>query len=112
MTHIQEVFIANLRFFRKKKGLSQLQFSELLNISPNYLNAVENGKNFPSPEVLQRILDTLKILPYQLFLEHPGGKNKTAKTPDDTILVQELIFVKQKLITQMDEIINAYCPGK
>jgi transcriptional regulator with XRE-family HTH domain len=106
MTHIQEVFISNLRFFRKKKGLSQLKFSELLNISPNYLNAVENGKNFPSPEILQRILDTLKILPYQLFLEYPGEGSKAGKPQDDNIVIQKLIFAKQKLINQMDEIIN------
>jgi len=60
-----------LRFWRKKRGISQQKLSEMVNISPNYLNAVENGKNFPSPEVIQHISDILELLPYQLFLEHP-----------------------------------------
>lgn len=72
MTHLQDLFIRNLRFFRTQKGFSQLVFSEKINVSPNYLNAVENGKNFPSPEVLQKIVDALGIFPYQLFLENPS----------------------------------------
>jgi len=72
MTHLQQLFIQNLRIYRTKAGFSQLEFSEKIGISPNYLNAVENGKNFPSPEVLQKMIDSLNILPYQLFLNsHP-----------------------------------------
>ena len=56
MTHIQELFITNLRFYRTQNGFSQLSFSEAIDISPNYLNAVENGKNFPSLEETQVFL--------------------------------------------------------
>ena len=63
MTHFQEIFIKNLRFFRNKLGFSQLEFSEKIGLSPNYLNAVENGKNFPSVEVIQKIIDDLGIMP-------------------------------------------------
>ena len=71
MTHIQKLFIQNLRYYRTQAGFSQLSFSEKINISPNYLNAVENGKNFPSLEILQNIADVLHILPYQLFFRKP-----------------------------------------
>ena len=71
MTHFQMKFIENLRFWRKKRGLSQQKLSEMVNVSPNYLNAVENGKNFPSPEVIQQVSDVLELMPYQLFLENP-----------------------------------------
>jgi transcriptional regulator with XRE-family HTH domain len=109
MTHLQELFIRNLRLLRKKKGISQLKFSEMVNISPNYLNAVENGKNFPSPEVIQAISDTLGIVPYQLFLEYPiqmpadtaGEKDK--KTDEKRLFVQELAQVKQKIINEIDK---------
>jgi transcriptional regulator with XRE-family HTH domain len=105
MTLLQETFIRNLRFFRTKKGFSQLKFSELINISPNYLNAVENGKNFPSPEVLQNIANKLDIFPYQLFLERPvdrpGGVENNA-------IVQELTRIKQKMLKDIDEIITKY----
>ena len=90
----------NLRFWRKKRGISQLKLSEKVNISPNYLNAVENGKNFPSPEVIQNMSDTLEILPYQLFLEHP-----VESTPVNSI-ISELIVIKQRVIKEIDELIE------
>jgi transcriptional regulator with XRE-family HTH domain len=110
MTHFQELFIKNLRYYRKKKGISQLAFSEKIEISPNYLNAVENGKNFPSPDVIQTILDILDIQPYQLFLEQPieAGFGKTQKKE---VLVQELMNIRQKLIGEIDTIIKKYESG-
>jgi transcriptional regulator with XRE-family HTH domain len=107
MTHFQEMFIKNLRFFRKRKGISQLAFSEQIGISPNYLNAVENGKNFPSPDVIQTISNTLEIQPYQLFLEKPveagAGKNQKKET-----IIQELMVIRQKLLHEIDFIIRKY----
>jgi transcriptional regulator with XRE-family HTH domain len=107
MTHFQEIFIKNLRYHRKKKRISQLAFSEKIGISPNYLNAVENGKNFPSPDVIQTILDILDIYPYQLFLEQPietgAGENQ-----EWGILVQELMGIRQKLTGEIDAIIKKY----
>jgi len=102
MTHFQELFIENLRFIRKKKGISQLKFSEMINISPNYLNAVENGKNFPSPEVIQQIADTLEVLPYQLFLEHPV---ETVRS-NTNILLPELMRIEQQFVKDMGNLIK------
>lgn len=98
MTHFQEVFIKNLRFFRNKSNFSQLEFSEKIGLSPNYLNAIENGKNFPSAEVIQKIIDTLDIMPYQLFLEQPD-----VESSDDT---RKLTDLKQKIIQLFEKAIE------
>lgn len=95
MTHIQELFIRNLRFYRNKSGFTQLDFSEKIGLSPNYLNAVENGKNFPSSEVMQRMIDVLGIMPYQLFLEHP----ETIPSEDK----QKVTELKQRIISLFEE---------
>lgn len=102
MTHFQNIFIENLRFWRKKREISQLKLSEMVNISPNYLNAVENGKNFPSPEVIQNISDALEVLPYQLFLEYPA-EEKPANT-----VVSDLLAVKQRLIKEINDMLKKY----
>jgi transcriptional regulator with XRE-family HTH domain len=104
MTHLQAVFIENLRFLRKKRGITQLKFSEMINVSPNYLNAVENGKNFPSPEVIQAISDTLEIMPYQLFLEYPV---EDALITLNTI-ARELLEIKQRVNREIDTLIQKY----
>jgi transcriptional regulator with XRE-family HTH domain len=98
MTHFQELFIKNLRFYRKKRKLSQLKFSELVNISPNYLNAVENGKNFPSPEVIQNMVQKLDILPFQLFLEKQEAYGKE----DNPALIEELYGFMRRLTAEID----------
>ena len=107
MTHIHKLFVQNLRFFRNERKINQIQLSEMVNITPNYLNAVENGKNFPSPEVLQRIVDALEILPYQLFLEHPYGL-KISSNNDRSFLVQELTHLKQRFNNEFEKIIQKY----
>jgi transcriptional regulator with XRE-family HTH domain len=102
MTHFQKLFIENLRFWRKKMGVSQQKLSEMVNISPNYLNAVEKGKNFPSPEVIQRLSDVLELLPYQLFLEQPAEK-----IPNNAVL-HEQTAKKQKFLKELNELIKKY----
>lgn len=103
MTYMQEKFVENLRFWRKKRGISQLKLSEMVNISPNYLNAVENRKNFPSPEIIQDISDALEILPYQLFLEHP-----TETLPLNNTMISELLVIKQRLVKEIDTLIKQH----
>ena len=107
MTHIQKLFIQNLRFFRSERKISQIQLSELVNITPNYLNAVENGKNFPSAEVLQKMIDILEILPHQLFLEDPGIL-RIPSQEEKNILFQELTSLKQKFNYEFEKTIRKY----
>jgi transcriptional regulator with XRE-family HTH domain len=107
MTHFQRVFIQNLRFLRSERRISQMKLSELVNITPNYLNAVENGKNFPSPEVVQRIIEVLEVLPYQLFLEQPS-KSRMAKNSERTVLLQEIIHFQQDFNRKLDRTLEKY----
>jgi transcriptional regulator with XRE-family HTH domain len=109
MTYLQELFVQNLRSYRTQAGYTQTQFSILLNVSPNYLNAVENGKNFPSPVVIQNILDVLHLLPYQLFLEQPAMYDKHDHAGKTKRIQQELVQVKQRLVHDIDKIIEQYC---
>ena len=102
MTHFQRIFIGNLRYWRKKKEISQIKLAEMVNISPNYLNAVENGKNFPSPEVIQHICNNLEIMPYQLFLEYP------AETIPGNVMVKDLMEMKQRFVREVNELIGAH----
>ena len=107
MTHLQRIFIQNLRFLRNKKNISQMKMAELINVTPNYLNAIENGKNFPSLEILQRMINVLEILPYQLFLEYPGD-SRLIKHDEKEILSQELTYLKQQFCWEIDKVIQKY----
>ena len=106
MTHLQEVFIKNIRFYRTKANFTQVDFAAEIDVSKNYLNAVENGKYFPSPDVLQKMCDSLSLSPFQLFLEQPEITNIQSKTEYQQAMLslkQEINAVLQKYLIKMEK---------
>lgn len=66
---LQEIFIYNLKFYRKQKGLTQNELTLSIDKSYNYINGVEQKKCFPPPDVIERIAAALGIKAHQLFME-------------------------------------------
>ncbi len=67
MQSLRDIFIQNLKFHRKQKGITQEKLSELINMSPSYINALETKSTFPQPEVIEKIAQALSIPAYELF---------------------------------------------
>ena len=74
-------FINNLKYFRKLKNVRQLDLALEIGKSYNYINSVENGKYFPSPETIEQIADFLGIEPMQLFDRNGCGENIIKNAP-------------------------------
>ncbi len=64
---LRETFIANLKKYRKKNKLSQMNLAELCNTSTSYIGEIETGKKFPSVEMIEKISRNLEIEPSKLF---------------------------------------------
>jgi len=64
---LKNVFIQNLRNYRKYKGISQAALAESCNTSTSYIGQIEIGNRFPSLEMIEKIAEGLKIKPYLLF---------------------------------------------
>ncbi|MCR5063913.1 MAG: helix-turn-helix transcriptional regulator [Treponema sp.] len=71
----QQIFINNLKSFRKKAGYTQAQLAILIDKSFNYINGIECGVSFPPPNVIDKISEVLKIKPAQLFDENGCEQN-------------------------------------
>ena len=69
MGNLQQLFINNLKMFRKQKNLRQIDLALEIGKSSNYINSIENGKYFPSPDTIEKICDCLEIEAAQLFIE-------------------------------------------
>lgn len=67
MAELRQTFIRNLKYYRKLRGKRQLDLAMDLSKNPNYINSIENGKYFPSPETIEQIAFSLGIEPVQLF---------------------------------------------
>jgi transcriptional regulator with XRE-family HTH domain len=79
---LKQIFIENLKDFRKKEGLSQMQLAEYCGISPGYIAEIEIGKKFPSVGVIEKIAIILKVEPYLLFKSNI--KDSFAETSENT----------------------------
>lgn len=59
----------NILFYRKRKGLTQMQLCELVDISRNHLSRIENADCAVSLDTIFAIADALGVEPYKLFQE-------------------------------------------
>lgn len=57
----------NIAYFRKQRGLSQLELAELVNISRTHMSRIETADCAVSLDVVFDICDVLKIEPNKLF---------------------------------------------
>jgi transcriptional regulator with XRE-family HTH domain len=68
---IQDIFIGNLKNYRKLRKLSQLKLAENCNSSQTYIAEIEVGKKFPSLDMIEKIAAALEIESYYLFQNTP-----------------------------------------
>jgi transcriptional regulator with XRE-family HTH domain len=55
MTDIRKLLAANIRNFRRELGLTQAKLAEKADTATHYIAMIEGGKNFPSPEMIEKI---------------------------------------------------------
>jgi transcriptional regulator with XRE-family HTH domain len=64
---VQELFITNLKSYRRVQKISQFKLAELCNSSQPYIAEIETGKKFPSIEMIEKIATAFNIESYLLF---------------------------------------------
>ena len=57
----------NIAFYRKDRGLTQMQLAELLDIDRSHMSAIELATVGVSLDVLFKLCRVLKITPKELF---------------------------------------------
>jgi transcriptional regulator with XRE-family HTH domain len=91
---IQELFIINLKDYRKSRKFSQFKLAERCNSSQTYIAEIERGKKFPSPDMIERIASALNIESYYLFKNEPirTGTKKQNLTPSQRKEIAEKVY--------------------
>lgn len=95
---IREIFKRNLKYYRRKKGLTQEQLAELINCNPKYISGIESRNKFPSAEVIDALALALEVPASQLFAEEGSPENTAAF--DKEQFTQELVSGLHQLIRQ------------
>jgi transcriptional regulator with XRE-family HTH domain len=98
---LKNLFIGNLKKYRKLRGVSQMKLAELCDTSTSYIGQIEIGNRFPSIEMIEKMAKSLQIKPYLLFLDaHEADDQAAALTPlpKDPVLPER---VKKELIGKL-----------
>jgi transcriptional regulator with XRE-family HTH domain len=110
---LKQVFVQNLKEFRKKEGFSQMKLAEYCNTTTSYIGHIETGLKFPSMDMIEKMAEILRIEPYLFF------KNRIKQDASDgteTIYPKLPISMKNDINNEMDltiskvikEILNKY----
>jgi transcriptional regulator with XRE-family HTH domain len=92
---LKQIFIANLRKFRNKKGISQMKLAEFCNTATNYIGEIEIGRRFPSLPLIEKIGRALEVEPYRFFMEEPDSPGPGL---EEAIVVLSKLSAKTRLI--------------
>lgn len=82
MNAIREIFVNNLKYYRKQKGISQEKLSYAVERSIAYINQIENKDTWPQPEMVDKIAIALGIPSSALFEEKGCPENQKAQFED------------------------------
>jgi len=97
----QELFIINLKDFRKSRKISQAKLAEMCESSQAYIAEIEVGKKFPSPDMIEKIASALEIESYYLF-------QNTAITDNRVLTPLKREEIANKIFDLTTKIINQY----
>jgi transcriptional regulator with XRE-family HTH domain len=106
---LQEIFIANLRKFRKIRNLSQMTLSQMCDTTSNYIGQIEMGRRIPSFEKIEKIAAALGVGPYRLF--EPENDETAVKTEEKAPETGEFLKtfpagVKKEIISRLTRTLN------
>jgi transcriptional regulator with XRE-family HTH domain len=117
---LREVFIRNLREFRKKEGLSQMKLAEYCNTATSYIGDIEIGRRFPSIDMIEKIAGVLRIEPHHFFKKkiedgnNPDTENLFPRLPNSmkkqikTQIQTQIDQSTREILNEITEIFNKY----
>jgi len=86
MSALREGMGRRLAELRKATRMTQEKLASLADIDTKYLGAVERGTKNVSFEVLERLMNALKIEPYEPFLFSLKGRKALPAGDDDALV--------------------------
>ncbi len=90
-TNIKKLLGRRIKELRQKKGLTQEQLSDRINVGERNLSKIECGNNFVTAETLSKIIDALEIEPQELFnFKHLEEKNELKEELMEAIRTEQV----------------------
>ncbi len=68
MNDIKRMLGKRIKEIRQRRNFTQEKLAEMASIEIPSLSNIENGKNYPNHETLQKIANALSVNPYELYM--------------------------------------------
>lgn len=101
---IKQALGARIKELRHKKGLTQEEFSDIINVAPRHVSRIENGVNTPSIEALDRIAAALGVEIKELYnFQHFADENYLKKDISEILnsLNQQELIQAHRVLSAM-----------
>lgn len=101
-TNLKVLLGQKIKFFRKKRALSQEQLAEMVNMETKSLSRIESGHNYPMYENLVSISSALGVEPWQLYFTDTKKDMETMRDEIFSVLnadEEKISAVYQYLLT-------------
>src|SRR5574344_977232 len=101
---IKKIFGNNIRYYRKKRGMTQESLAEKLEVTGKHLGAIESGQTFVSAELIEKASSVLDVSPASLFYsetEKDGSDSFIDKI--DSLIQEELDSAKETLRNRLHQ---------
>jgi transcriptional regulator with XRE-family HTH domain len=101
---LDELFVRNVKKWRKNRGLSQKKLAERCEAAHTYIRQIEGGSRKPSFAFIGKLADALSIEAYQLFYD------ETAMRSEKSAQVEYIESIKidflEKMALELDTVID------
>jgi transcriptional regulator with XRE-family HTH domain len=74
--NLDELFVFNVRKWRKNRGFSQKTLAERCNAAHSYIRQIESGSGHPSFAFIGKLADALSLEAYQLFYDETAARDE------------------------------------
>ena len=105
MGEYQKYFIENMKYYRKKNGITQAELAEKCNVSNGTIGNIETGITKPSFDLIIELSIALGISPEDLF--HTKEQTQLLAKERDSFSKFQLERIKNVLDSSVSEIINS-----
>jgi transcriptional regulator with XRE-family HTH domain len=105
---LDELFVLNLKKWRKNRGFSQKTLAERCDAAHSYIRQIESGSGHPSFAFIGKLANALNIEPYQLFYEETTARaGSLVQTERIESIKKEFI---EKMTHELDTVIDKLKP--
>jgi transcriptional regulator with XRE-family HTH domain len=79
---LDQLFVHNVRKWRKNRGLSQKSLAERCGAAHSYIRQIESGSGKPSFAFIGKLADALDVEAYQLFYDETVERSERLSRAD------------------------------